>query len=77
MRAAVGCVVLALCCLGASGSARGALPKREASCEEQCQLDAERGESDCEEQGFAASDRDACRETVRARLAVCLRICDE
>lgn len=77
MRAAVGCVALALFSFVA-GDARGALPQKgEPSCEDQCRLDSERGDNTCDEQGFAASVRDSCHEIVKARFAVCLRICED
>jgi hypothetical protein len=79
MRAVVGCAIVAGFLLAAGGRAVGVpLPKfGEPSCEEQCRLDSERDAADCDARAVQDGDRALCHETARARLDVCLRICDD
>jgi hypothetical protein len=80
MRAVVGCAILSvLLVVGiGNGRAEGQLPVPrfgDASCEEQCRLDAQRNAAACEDDPLREADRAVCHQAARARLDVCLRIC--
>ena len=79
MRAAVRCAVVAAVVLVGAGRAGSVpLPKfGEPSCEEKCRLDSERDAASCEERPQGDGARSLCLESARARLDVCLRICDD
>jgi hypothetical protein len=79
MRAVVGCAILSLIVLAARSAEGGPPPPRfgEQSCEEQCREDRARDDATCDDTPFRASDRALCHESVRARLDVCLRICED
>ena len=79
MRAVVGCAIVAGWLLAAGGRAQGVpTPKfGEPSCEEKCRLDSERDAAGCDAQPLQEGDRAQCRNAARARLDVCLRICDD
>ena len=79
MRAVVGCAIVAGWLLVAGGRAQGVpTPKfGEPSCEEKCRLDSERDAAGCDVQPLQEGDRAQCRNAARARLDVCLRICDD
>jgi hypothetical protein len=49
----------------------------EPSCEEKCRLDNERDAAACDARPLQEGDRALCHDTARARLDVCLRICDD
>jgi hypothetical protein len=83
MRAVVlGAFALAL--VGSSGLGRGspqpplapALP-HDQTCEEQCQSERARDDAACEDRALGDGQRGFCHQAVRARLDVCLRICDD
>jgi len=79
MRAVVGCAI-GLLLLVLSGRAETLpLPRfgEPASCEEQCRFDRTRDDAACETGMLAETDRRLCHEAVRARLDVCLRICED
>ncbi len=79
MRAVVGCAIVAGWLLVAGGRADGVpAPKfGEPTCEEKCRLDSERDAAGCDAQPLQEGDRAQCRDAARARLDVCLRICDD
>ena len=79
MRAVVGCAIVAGWLLVAGGRAQGVpTPKfGEPSCEEKCRLDSERDAAGCDVQPLQEGDPAQCRNAARARLDVCLRICDD
>ena len=80
MRAVVGCAIVAGWLLVAGGRAEG-VPTPQlgepSSCEEMCRLEGERVAKGCDAQPLQEGDRAQCREAARARLDVCLRICDD
>jgi hypothetical protein len=80
MRAVVGCAIVSLLLLVGGGRAEGRLPVPkfgEPSCEERCRLEGERDAATCDARALHEGDRALCHESVQARLAVCLRICDD
>ena len=79
MRAVVGCAIVSVVLLVGSGRAGSVpLPKfGEPSCEEKCRLDSERDTAACDAGALHEGDRTLCHEAARARLDVCLRICDD
>jgi hypothetical protein len=81
MRASV-IAVFVLSLVGASGKGRGEPPSpprlpRDLSCEEQCQVERARDDAACEDRALQEADRGFCHQVVRARLDVCLRICED
>ena len=79
MRAVVWCAIVAVGLLVGGGRAGGVpVPKfGEPTCEEKCRLDGERDLAACDEHPLQEGDRSLCHEAARARLDVCLRICDD
>jgi hypothetical protein len=79
MRAVVWCAIMSVVVLVGSGRAVGVpVPKfGEPSCEEKCRLDGERDAATCDAGTLRVGDRALCHEAARARLDVCLRICDD
>jgi hypothetical protein len=79
MRAAVRCAMVVAALLVGGGRAVGVpVPKfGEPSCEEKCRIDGERDSATCDDRAQTDGDRVLCRETVRARRDVCLRVCDD
>ena len=79
MRAVVGCAIVSGWLLVAGGRADGVpVPKfGEPSCEETCRLDSERDDAACDAGRLDDGDRAQCHQSTRARLDVCLRICDD
>ena len=79
MRAVVGCAIVSGWLLVAGGRAVGVPAPRfdEPSCEETCRLDSQRDDAGCEAQSLDEGARAQCHEATRARLEVCLRICDD
>jgi hypothetical protein len=79
MRAVVGCAIVSVVLLVGGGRAVGVpAPKfAEPSCEEKCRLDGERDAAACDARPLQEGDRALCHDTARARLDVCLRICDD
>jgi hypothetical protein len=80
MRAVVGCAVVCLLLIGATGRADDALPLPrfgEPSCEEQCRQDGVRDDASCDAHPLREGERALCHDAVRARVAVCLRICED
>ena len=79
MRAVVGCAIVSLLLLAAGGRAVGLpVPKfGEPTCEEKCRLDGERDAAACDARAQPEGDRALCHESARARVDVCLRICDD
>jgi hypothetical protein len=79
MRAVVGCAIVAGWLLFSAGRADGVpVPKLgEPSCEDKCRLDSERDAERCDAERLQEGARDQCRQVARARLDVCLRICDD
>jgi hypothetical protein len=68
--------------VGLSGRVRGAPPLRppigeERSCEDECKAQLARADATCEERSHEDDERRMCREMRRARLDVCLRLCEE
>jgi hypothetical protein len=68
--------------LGMSRTGRGdpTLPPRlprDLSCEEQCQVERNRDDAACDDRALQEADRGFCHQAVRARLDVCLRICED
>ncbi len=79
MRAVVGCAIVSLLLLMA-GRVEGRLPVPrfgEPSCEEQCRLEKQRDEAACDDRARSDGNRALCLEAVRARLDICLRICED
>ena len=79
MRAVLGCAVLMLLvCFAAPAEGRMPLPKLgEPTCEDQCREDGVRDDATCDDAPMQAQSRVACHDTVRARLDLCLRICED
>lgn len=79
MRAAVWCAIVSMLLLVDGGRASGIpTPKfGEPSCEERCRLDSERDAATCDTRALQEGERALCKEAARARLDVCLRICDD
>jgi len=79
MRAVVGCAIVSVVLLVGGGRAGGVpAPKfGEPTCEEKCRLDGERDAATCDARPLQEGDRALCHDTARARLDVCLRICDD
>jgi hypothetical protein len=79
MRAAVWCAIVSVVMLVGGGRAGGVPAPRfgEPSCEEKCRLDSERDAATCDARPLQEGDRALCHEATRARLDVCLRICDD
>jgi hypothetical protein len=82
MRAVVfGAFVLAL--VGSRGVGGGGPPplapplSRDQTCEEQCQSERVRDDAACDDHAIGDGQRGFCHQAVRARLDVCLRICDD
>jgi hypothetical protein len=79
MRAVVGCAIVLLSLLAAF-PVEGRLPVPrfgETTCEEQCRLDRVRDDAACDDAPLRESGREQCHEAVRARLDICLRICED
>ena len=79
MRAAVWCAIVSVVLLVDAGRASSfPTPKfGEPSCEEKCRLENERDAASCDTRALEAGDRALCQDTTRARLEVCLRICND
>ena len=79
MRAVVWCAIVSVGLLVGGGRAGGMpVPKfGEPTCEEKCRLDSERDAATCDARVSYQGDRALCHEAARARLDVCLRICDD
>jgi hypothetical protein len=81
MRAVVGCAIVSVMVLVAGGRANGKLPRpaigQEPTCEEQCRAERERDDAGCDAGSLPESNRSFCHDAVRARLDVCLRICED
>lgn len=81
MRAVVWCAIVSVAVLAGAGRANGdgAWPKlgREPTCEEQCRLDGERDDAACDARAMQEGERVLCHDAVRARVDVCLRICED
>lgn len=69
----------ALFLVAISSISRAEVPKlpRETTCEEDCQIDRSVADSSCDAHPQAEADRTFCHELTRARLDVCLRICED
>jgi hypothetical protein len=79
MRAVLGCAVVMLLAFVAT-PAQGRLKTHklgEPSCEEQCREDGDRDDATCDDAPMHAQSRVLCHDTVKARLDVCLRICED
>jgi hypothetical protein len=60
--------------------AHGGLPTRklgEASCEDQCREDGVRDDATCDDAPMQAQSRLVCHDNVKARVDLCLRICED
>lgn len=79
MRAVVWCAIVSVGLLVGGGRAGGVpVPKLgEPSCEERCRIDNARDTATCDGETLREGDRALCHEAARARLDVCLRICDD
>jgi hypothetical protein len=80
MRAVVWCAIVSVgLVIGGRAAGEPEWPRlgRETTCEEQCRLDAGRDDAGCDASPRAESDRALCHDAVRARLDVCLRICED
>jgi hypothetical protein len=83
MRAVAGCAILGvLFAAAAVGRADDGYPPaprfgESQTCEEQCRSERARNDAACDTGMLAESDRALCHEAVRARLDVCLRICED
>jgi hypothetical protein len=79
MRAVLGCaVVMVLACAGGSAEGRMPLPKLGVpSCEEQCREEGVRDDATCDDAPMQAQSRVLCHDNVKARVDVCLRICED
>ncbi len=79
MRAVARGAILSVVLLAGIGRADGVpLPRfGEPSCEESCRLENERDAAACDARALQQEDRALCHESARARLDVCLRICDD
>jgi hypothetical protein len=79
MRAVVGCAIVSVLLLAGGRRADGLPVPRfgEPSCEEKCRLDGERDEASCDARPLQEGDRALCHDAARARLDVCLRICED
>jgi hypothetical protein len=81
MRAVFGCAVVSVMMLVAVGRVDGKIPSpdfgQEPTCEEQCRVVCERDNASCDTGALAERDRSFCRDAVRARLEVCLIICED
>ncbi len=81
MRAVVWCAIVSVGLLVGDARASGDNPwpklGHEPSCEEQCRLEGERDDAACDARPLREGDRALCHEAVRARLDVCLRICED
>lgn len=51
--------------------------RSEPTCEEECRAEHVSADERCERVRLAEGDRSFCHDAARARLDVCLRICDE
>jgi hypothetical protein len=49
----------------------------EPSCEEQCRMDGQRDDAACDAEPLDEGARAQCHQAARARLDVCLRVCDD
>jgi hypothetical protein len=79
MRAVLGCAAVMLLAL-MSAPAEGRLQQHkfgESTCEEQCREDGLRDDATCDDAPMHAQSRALCHEQVKARLDVCLRICED
>jgi len=81
MRAVVRCAIVSvvLVCAGRASGGGHEWPRlgREPTCEEQCRSDGERADAACDAGPIQEGDRALCHESARARLDVCLRICED
>jgi hypothetical protein len=79
MRAVVWCAIVSVLLVVGGGRAESLPVPRfgEPTCEEKCRLDSERDDASCDVRPLQVGDRALCHDAARARLAVCLRICDD
>jgi hypothetical protein len=74
----VGAVVLLLASMVSPAEGRLQAHKfGEPTCEEQCREDGVRDDATCDDAPMHAQSRVLCHEQVKARIDVCLRICED
>jgi hypothetical protein len=80
MRAVVGCAIVSVLLVVVPGRAEEQVPLPrfgERTCEEQCQAERQRDDAACDDRPLREGSRVLCHDSVRARLEVCLRICED